>query len=129
MSTWTSSQRALAIPHLFDLAAKTVRESRNFELALDLVEQLRVLTWPHRIDHESDYREALLSAGLTMDEADAAVDAIARGEHPPTSLPGRVKRLLSNAENDGEEADAQRAHGMCDAYEKVFALLGCEVPK
>ncbi len=119
MIDWTREQRAMAAAHLCDLASRALRLGDYY--AEGLLSAKSILDNGHP---EALYRFALDCYGVESADIDAAVASILRGEHPADSLPGRVKRLLGNAENDGEDIDVARTHGRCDAYADVLDLLG-----
>jgi len=129
VSAWTT--RGAMVGHLCDLAAALSRRGYHVR-ALDVIEQARALALPHPVDPEADYREGLMAAGVPFDDIDAAVAAIARDEHPPTSLPGLLKSHRAEAEaNTGAAVRARSAYwdGREACSRWVLELLGCEVPK
>lgn len=78
------------------------------------------------------YRTSLIAAGLCLADENAAVAAIARGEHPADSLPGQVRRYREKAATEEtathSEARAHRCDGEVRALGHVLDLLGCKVP-
>lgn len=127
MSNWTKEQRAIAAAHLCDLFAKALRGGDMYDSSPGIsliVEDDRA---------EEFYWYGLGCYGASEAEKDVAVAAIARSEHPPGSLPGRVTRMHNDAARPagcpvGSEGWCieQGAHSALDS---VLSLLGCEVPK
>jgi len=127
VSPWTKEQRAIAAAHLCDFAAKLLRGS-----CPDIGVTLAVRAAQTATDGDmNDYRWSCGIAGLSPDDIDAAVAAIARGEHPPTSLPSMVAKYRDDAEAAvrGPSEYWMVSVGQNRAAVWLLALLGCEVPK
>lgn len=127
MSARTKEQRAIAAAHLCDLFAHALRSGDMY----DSTAAISLIVADDRA--EEFYRYGLGCYGVSPVDIDAAVAAIARGEHPPTSLPGRIKEYKRKAKREAESvANSYREHhcdGEVKALGHVLALLGCEVPK
>jgi hypothetical protein len=83
-------------------------------------------------DREGRYRCGLKWLQVPSPDIDAAVAAIARGEHPPDSLPGRVKKMHADAKERADRPnqaseDDYFAMGEESAAAHVLDLLGCKV--
>ena len=129
MSPWTKEQRAIAAAHLCDLAAESLRADHGGVGLLLRAAESVVLGGASEVD----YREALRDHGASLDDIDAAVAAIARGEHPPDSLPGQVAayrgRVVREAARILGSYREHHCEGEVKALGHVLTLLGCEVPK
>jgi hypothetical protein len=111
----TKEQRAMMAAHLCDLAAMSMRSDRGgVGLLLRAAEAVMFDGCPER-----DYRYGLQDQGLAGADIDAAVAAIARGEHPPDSLPGRVESAMGKA---ARGCNLEKMY----AYEHVLYLLGAK---
>ena len=114
------------VSHLCHIAAERA-ERGALAVALDVIEQARVLALPHSIDPEGDYREGLISAGVRFDDIDEAFAAIARGEHPAVSLPGKGAEYRRRATREAESRNDCRTdfcEGEVHALDRVLNLLG-----
>ncbi len=126
--TWTKEQRAMMAADLAERAAYKIRANRDGIGAL--TESVSHVLWgtaPERC-----YREALGGASLSPADIDAAVAAIARGEHPADSLPGKVERMRAQAAADEQACGSSSDDGIIAFGEglvckTILELLGCEV--
>lgn len=114
---------------LWERAAKMARGG-DLEGASDVVRQAEFVAC---YDHcEGDYCNGLVDANVETEAIDDAVAAIARGEDPPDSLPGRLierhRRELRKA-SSATSATSANSHGYyAAAIGDVISMLGCEVP-
>ena len=125
--TWTKEQRAIAAADLAHRGARAAlaghsRASLALRCAADIVGDL--------CDAPNDYSFVLKTLDVASVDIDAAVDAIARGEHPPDSLPGRVEKMRGDCfrRAEGEHGSAMDVGAEAVLY-NMLALLGCEVSK
>lgn len=110
----------------------------NLDMAADLCERaasalrrgdpsaFEALTVAHDLRHGGGIHERLYRYGLGLlhvepDDIDVAVAAIARGEHPPTSLPARIVSI--------RDSEGGNLIGSVSAFNDVLTMLGCEAPK
>jgi hypothetical protein len=129
MSDPTNAQRAMMAAHLCDLAAKALRSGRRSHLAPSLMFVAGDVL--HVVDPVQDYREALRDSGVSPADIDAAVAAIARGEHPADSLPGQLMRYHGKAKREAESVPGSFREHHCEGEVKalghVLDLLGYKV--
>jgi hypothetical protein len=121
----TKEQRATMAADLAERSALDLRfrkDGRGIGRAVEALEQARCLV-TRSVDPEADYREGLNAIGVPFDDIDAACAAIARGEHPPDSLPGRVEEMRNEANVSGK----LRHQGKRAACQRVLMMLGCPV--
>jgi hypothetical protein len=125
----TKEQRAAMAAHLCDLAAKALRSGGPMADTLDLLDR----AWGTAADSsnvEASYREGLKLTRAAPADIDAAVASIARGEHPPDSLPGRVGIYKGHADREIPRREGDRIHvlrfqGESIALGWVLEQLGC----
>ena len=129
MSDWTKEQRAAMAADLLDIAARTLREGGD-----SFAWMLVGIAYDMRLeseDAESLYRYGRECFGALPDDIDAAVAAIARGEHPPDSLPGKLARYHGKAKREAEGVPGSYREHHCEGETKalghVLDLLGCKV--
>ena len=134
MSAWTKEDGRLLQLAAADICERTTHAlranlcqdvTRPLGIAIDLIRGVG--------DCESEYRRALRICGLAPADIDAAVAAIARGEHPPDSLPGQAVAYRGRVVREAARILGSYREHHCDGEVKalghVLSLLGCEVPK
>ncbi len=126
MNEWTKEQRRIAAADLAyrGAVAPIIRMGLVFRVAADIADAA--------CDAESDYALMLERLNVAPADIDAACAAIARGEHPPDSLPGQLLRYRGKAKREGESVPGSFREHYCEGEVKalghVLGLLGCKVP-
>ncbi len=133
MNIWNDEQERLARADLYERIARTLRDGTVKPIAIDRAAEYAGQIAADEIG-AADYRSALSYLGVLSPERDAAVASIARGEHPPDSLPGRVEKMRSDAEGANVAAPVgSRLEGEAAGSEltacQVLDLLGCKAPR
>jgi hypothetical protein len=132
MSDRANAQRAVMAADLAERAALDLRfrkDGRGIGRAVEALEQARCLV-TRSVDPEADYREGLNACGVPFADIDAAVAAIARGEHPPDSLPGMVAIYKGHTDREiprrpGDTIHVLQFQGESIALGWVLEQLGC----
>lgn len=127
-AAWTPEQRAMAAADLCERAAKMFRAdpmTRHGETIARWASYLGC-DGPELTGHE--YRHAMKLAGVNTEDIDAAVAAILAGQHPPSSLPGKVVEHIADAARVASivPTQASRADGQRLALCAVLGWIGAK---
>ncbi len=129
MSDPTNAQRAMMAADLAERATITFRRADYVTGEMVLSSAAEIASSRHSA--WIDYELTLQAMGIAAADIDAAVAAIARGEHPPDSLPGQLMRYHGKAKREAESVPGSFREHHCEGEVKglgcVLSLLGCKV--